>query len=97
MLYIKIFGLYFICQIGSDALNLITNEGIRLEMAATPSYKESMRQHDVKPFLIVLHQKNIRINEKQMALQTVLTENKVIDYQKVFGIEELRLRICSYL
>ena len=66
-------------------------------MAATLSYKESMRQHDVKPFLIVLHQKNIRIDATHMALQTVLTENKLVDYQKVFGIDELRLRICSYL
>ena len=76
---------------------MITNEDIRLKLAATVSYRESVRQHDVKPFLIVLHQKNVKLNSTHMALQTVLTENKVIDYQKVFGIDELRLRICSYL
>ena len=70
---------------------------MRIQFQRNPTFRESTRQHDLKPFLIVLHQKNYVFNSSYMALKTVLSEDKSIDYRKVFNTDELRLRICSYL
>lgn len=83
--------------LGRDALSYIINDNIREELAQSAIYKDAARLYEIKPFLVVLHHRAFDYKAHHLELQNILKTNKIIDYRRVFNVEELRMHICSYL
>ena len=82
---------------GRQALSYITNQKIRNKLAESIVFMSALRHHNIKPLLIVLHHKIFKFNARHLETRSVLKEVKLIDYLCVFNIEELRLKVISYL
>ena len=82
---------------GREALSYIINHKIRNKLAESLVFMSALRHHKIKPLLVVLHHKIFRSNSRQLELRSVLKDVKGVDYRSVFNIEELRLKVISYL
>ena len=84
-------------DIGREALGYIANEKIRDQLAHSGTYLNATRLYELKAFLVVLHHKTCQFNSGHLELCNVLKVDKTVDYRSVFNIEELRMKIMSYL
>jgi hypothetical protein len=93
-----VISVHHLLHAGREALSYIANDKIRDELGKSVVFVSAVQLHKIKPLLVVLQHKIFRFNLRHLEMRgSILKGDKVIDFRNVFSIEELRMKIISYI